>query len=66
MNVKKWIMGLFSAIIGGAANCVTVMILDPVAFNVKDGLNNVLIASGVSALVAGAAYIKQHPIDGSK
>lgn len=62
MNWKKWIRGLISAVIGGAANAVTVMIVDPTSFNLEGGLGKVGLVALVSAIVAGAAYLKQEPI----
>lgn len=64
MNLKAWAYGLFSAMIGAAANTVTVMIVAPETFNLTDGLGKVLSVAGVSALVAAANYLKQSPLPG--
>jgi hypothetical protein len=61
-NVQLWVRGLFAAIIGGAANAVIVMILDPIDFNLGAGAGKLTIAAGSSALVGAALYLKQHPL----
>lgn len=60
----KWLKGLLSAAIGGAANGVTVMIAEPATFNLDDGLPKLGTVAGVSAIVAVAMYLKQSPIGG--
>lgn len=62
MNWTKWIKGLVSAVIGGAANSVTVMIVDPIAFNMQDGAGKLGMVALVSAIVAAAMYLKQSPL----
>ena len=62
MNWNKWIKGLISAIIGGAANSITVMIVDPIAFNMQDGAGKLGMVALVSAIVAAAMYLKQSPL----
>jgi ABC-type uncharacterized transport system permease subunit len=58
----KWLKGLISAIIGGAANSVTVMAIDPMQFNLAEGWHKLATVAGVSALVSAAMYLKQSPI----
>lgn len=62
MNWKTWLKGLASAAIGAAANAVTVMIADPAAFNLREGIYKVLTVAAVSAIVAVAMYLKQSPL----
>lgn len=62
MDWKVWLKGLFSAAIGGAANTVTVMIVEPTQFNLAEGLSKVLTVAGVSALVSAAMYLKASPL----
>ena len=62
MNWTKWIKGLVSAIIGGAANGITVMIVEPTEFNLSEGISKLGIVCLVSAIVAAAMYLKQAPI----
>jgi hypothetical protein len=61
-----WAKGLISAVIGGAANSVTTMIVAPNDFNLQDGLGKVGTVAGVSALVSAAMYLKASPLPGSK
>ncbi len=62
MNWKKWVKGLISAIIGGAANSITVAVIDPTTFNLNDGGGKLLMVAIVSAIVAAAMYLKQAPL----
>ena len=60
--MNHWLKGLLSAIIGGAANSITVMVVDPVGFNLQAGLGKLLSVAAVSAIVAAAMYLKQSPL----
>ena len=62
MKWQQWLKGLLSAIIGGAANAVTVMIVDPMAFNLNEGSSKLITVALVSAIVSAAMYLKQSPI----
>ncbi len=62
MNWKHWLKGLVSAAIGAAANGITVMIVDPQAFNLAEGAGKVGMVALVSAIVAIAMYLKQSPL----
>lgn len=64
MDWQLWLKGLIAAVIGGAANAVTVMIVDPAAFNFSDGGHKLLTFAGVSALISAALYLKQSPLPG--
>lgn len=57
-----WIKGLISAAIGGAANGVTVMIVDPANFNLEEGAANLASVAITGAIVSCAMYLKQSPI----
>lgn len=65
MNWQKWFKGLVSAIIGGAANSITVMIVEPTEFNFEEGLGKLGAVALVSAIVAAAMYLKQSPLPNS-
>jgi high-affinity Fe2+/Pb2+ permease len=54
--------GLVAAAIGGAANSVSVMIVDPTTFNLQEGLEKVLTVAAVSAVVSAAMYLRQSPL----
>lgn len=60
--MKIWIEGLLAALIGGGANAVTVIVVDPLAFNLGEGLPKLLQVVTVGAIVAAAAFLKQSPI----
>ena len=62
MDWNKWLKGLISAVIGGAANSITVMIVDPIAFNLDEGATKLGTVALVSAIVAAAMYLKQSPL----
>lgn len=57
----NWLKGLIAAVVGGVANTITVMVVDPAAFNLDDlpKLGKVAI---VSAILSAAFYLKQSPI----
>jgi len=62
MKWKKWIKGIVSAAIGGAANGVTVMVIEPTSFNFQEGLSNLGAVCVVSAIIAIAMYLKKSPL----
>ncbi len=61
MNFKTWFHGLVAAIVGGVATTVTVMVVDPVAFNFGDlgKLGKVALISGI---VNAAFYLRKSPL----
>ena len=61
---KVWLSGLIAATITGGANAISVMIVDPVAFNLQDEMGKVLTVALVSAIIGAAAYLKQSPLPG--
>lgn len=61
-NWQLWLKGLGSAVIGGAANGVTVMIAAPESFNLQEGAGKLVWVILVSAIVAAALYLKQSPL----
>ena len=61
-NWRTWCRGLASAVIGGAANAVTVMIVEPASFNLQEGFDKLAAVVVVSAIVSAAMFLKQSPI----
>lgn len=61
LDWKKWLVGIFAAAIGGAANSVVAMLVDPVAFNFGDLPKLGKLAAG-GALISLAFYLKQSPV----
>ena len=61
MTWQSWAKGLAAAFIGGFSNGVTLMIVDPLHFNLMEwhSLLNVTLVSG---LVSAAMYLKQSPV----
>ena len=62
MKFKIWIKGLLSAVIGGVANSIVVMVVDPQSFNLTDGLGKLGIVALASAIFSAANYLKKSPI----
>jgi Na+/H+ antiporter NhaB len=62
MTWGMWLKGLISAAIGAAANSITVMIVDPINFNLSQNASKVGWVALVSAIVAVAMYLKSSPL----
>jgi len=62
MAWRKWLQGLIAAIVGGVATSITVVIVDPLKFNLTDGKYNLLMVMAVSGIYSGAMYLKEHPV----
>jgi hypothetical protein len=60
--MKLWAKGLLSAAIGGAANSITVMAIDPAQFNFAEGLPKLATVAGVSAIISVCLYLKESPL----
>jgi hypothetical protein len=57
--LELWLKGLVAACIGGGANAVTVVFVDPEHFNAQDGLHAMLKVAAVGALVSILGYLRQ-------
>lgn len=63
MDFKHWAQGLLAAVIGGVANSVTMIIVDPLHFNLfQGGAKDLAVVALTSGIVAAAMYLKQSPI----
>jgi len=63
MTPIKWLKGLISALIGGAANSIVAMIVEPSTFNLFEGGAYKLGAmAATGAILSGAMYLKQSPL----
>ena len=60
-NMRLWLRGLFGGFIGGAANSVCAMIVDPVNFNL-DQLDRLAKFALLSGAISAALWLKSHPI----
>lgn len=62
--MRRWLVGLIGAAINVAANSITLMVVDPLKFNLFDGgaaeLGKVAV---VSAIIGAALYVKTHPLE---
>lgn len=62
MNWKAWLHGLGSAFIGGGANVVAALVIDPENFNLAEGVQKVLTLWLASGGISAALYLKQSPL----
>ena len=60
-----WLKGLIAAVIGGAANGIALIIVDPLTYNLQEGLDKLITVAIVSAIVSAAMYLKASPIPGA-
>ena len=61
-TVRKWLRGLVAAAVNSGASAVTVVIVDPYAFNLQEGLGKLSSVVIVSAIVGIALYLKDHAL----
>lgn len=59
---RVWLKGLASAVIGGASTAVTLVIVDPMTFNLETGLSKLGTVVVVNAIVSAALYLKASPL----
>jgi hypothetical protein len=59
---RAWLHGLSAAIIGGGANAVTLVILDPLKFNLQGEWKNLVVAVAVSSITSAALYLQKSPL----
>ena len=61
---KRWAASLIGAAINSAAGAITMVIVDPVDFNLFQGgareLGTVMLVQGI---IGAGLYIKQHPVE---
>ena len=61
MNWRTWLKSLVAAVIGGTANTLSAMLVDPVAFNINDLPKLGKLAVG-SAIISLVLFLKQSPL----
>lgn len=66
MKWKKWLRGLFSAAIGGAANSVVVVLVDPMTFNLQEGIVKLGWVALAGVIIAVAMFLQRSPIPENK
>lgn len=59
LSIRKWLYGLMAAVIGGTANSVALVIVDPSAAQDWDKLEKFAVTSALISLVL---YLKQSPL----
>jgi hypothetical protein len=64
LNWKPWLHSLIATFVAGAANAITLVIVDPVAFN--GDWKRIGLVALVSGLVAAAFYLKKSPLPEEK
>jgi len=57
-----WLKGLLAAFIGAGANSITVVVVDPVAFNFGSQIKKTATVALVSGVVAAAGYLAKSPV----
>lgn len=62
MSNKAWMHGLVAAVISAGANSITLIVIDPLKFNLQEGWKNLLTAVVVSSILSAAFYLKQSPL----
>lgn len=61
-NIAHWVHGLLGAAIGGGANAITLMVVEPTKFNLHDGWKSLAMATACSMIVSAALYLKTSPL----
>jgi hypothetical protein len=61
LNWKKWLYAMVATVIGGAANSIVAMIVDPKAFNLQDLPKLGQFAIG-AAIISFVLYLQKAPV----
>ena len=62
-EIRTWLSGLLSALIGGTASTVGLSVTDPSTFNLsKAGLQHLETVAVVGAIIALAGYLTKSPL----
>ncbi len=62
MNWKLWLHSAVATTVSGAAGAGAVMIVDPLDFNLHDGLPKLLTVAAIMGVIALMNFLKQHPL----
>lgn len=65
-NTQIWFKGVVAALISGAVNSLSVILVDPVEFNFTTGLGKLASVAGAGALIGVIAYLKKSPLPEDK
>lgn len=66
LDWRNWVKGLLTAIISGSANAVTLIVVDPLNFNLQEGLPKLSSIIAVNSIISVALYLKQSPLPQEK
>lgn len=66
MDFSLWLKGIAATFIGGAFNAISVIVIDPVAFNFGAQWKKTLMAAFFGGILAVSAYLKQSPFSVSE
>lgn len=61
-----WFKGLIAAFIGAGAQAITVVVVDPIAFNFTNQWKKTMTAALVAAVLAAAGYLAKSPVPEAK
>ena len=59
---RNWLRGIIGGAIGGGANVITMIIVDPFKYYTRDGLTELWHVSFVSAVVGAALYLAKNTV----
>lgn len=59
---EQWTRGLIASAVNGGASAVTLIVLDPMTFNLQEGWRKLLTGTAVFTVIALANFLKQHPL----
>lgn len=63
-TVLNWFKTLFATFIQGAVTSITVIIVDPIAFNFADQWKKTLMVAVISGIIGACLYLKKSPLPG--
>lgn len=62
-NLETWVKGLLAAVIGGASNAVSAVLVAPGTFNFShDGVVAIAKLAAAGAFLSAVMYLKQSPV----
>ncbi len=62
LTARRWLHGLVSTLINGAASAVVLIVVDPLAFNFAEGRCKLASASLACGLIGIANYLQKAPL----
>lgn len=59
MSFPTWARNVVAAFIYGAVNVITVVVIDPIAFNFGEQWKKTLVMAGVGGVLSAARYLEK-------